>query len=95
MAENPLPGFPIVGQYEFVPGPGDPGYVPPPEAVEPAEATEPELVGFDAGDQAQPADLEDDPFAEPEGDEPDEDQDDFGELDDEIVAIEEGELDSE
>jgi hypothetical protein len=62
--EDPLPGFPAIGQYELVPEPGEPDYVEP-EAVEAAgdDAGEPELDG-DPDDLLDPDD--DDPFADDE-----------------------------
>jgi len=52
--EEPLPGFPAIGQYELVPEPGEPGYEPP-EAV-----AETQLEGDDPEDVVDPDD--DDPF---------------------------------
>jgi hypothetical protein len=71
--EDPLAGFPAIGQYELVPEPGEPGYEEPetlaaPDSDEPLMAFEddPEAEGDD-GDVIDPD--SEDPFGDEEGQE--------------------------
>jgi hypothetical protein len=63
--ENPLPGFPAIGQYELVPEPGEPGYEEPETVEDPGdEPLEAEVsdLAFEP-EEAEPIDPEsDDPY---------------------------------
>ncbi len=84
--EEPIEGFPTIGQYEIVPGPGDPGYEPPlddPAAIQQAIL---EALGDDDYDEA-------DVLEDPDEDEDDDDDDD--DYDDDIVGITDEDEDEE